>query len=97
MSRVHYKNETIGKAMSELDNLEQSIGFNMRCAYPGDYRKGEDFHQGAMSALVQTLQHFPRLRRLLDEVEAEVLKCFVEAPEAEKKEHDELAGAEIPW
>jgi hypothetical protein len=85
MSRVHYKNETIDKAMRQLDNLEQTIGFNMRCAYPGDYRPGDDYHQGAMSALVQILKHFPKMRSLLDEVEAEVLKCFLEAQQVEKK------------
>jgi hypothetical protein len=106
MSRVHYKNETIRKAMSMLDDLEQTIGFNQRCAYPGDYR--DDYHQGAMHALVQILEHFPKLRRLLDEVEAEALKCFLEAPEAEKKYRADLEakgfasasdghGDEVPW
>src|SRR5260221_7085838 len=86
MSRVHYRNENIRKAMSLLDQLEQSIGFNMRCAFPGDYqRPGDDYHQGAMNALVQTLEHFPKVRRLLDEVEAEVLDVFLHAQEVEKK------------
>jgi hypothetical protein len=80
MSRVHYKNETIRKAMFALDDLEQTIGWNMRCAYPEEYRhRGENSHQGAMEALAQILEHFPMLRRLLDEVEAEVLKQFLEA------------------
>ena len=57
MSRVYYENETIQKAMSLLDDLEQTIGFNMRCAYQGNYREGEDFHQEAMSALVEILEH----------------------------------------
>jgi hypothetical protein len=85
MSRVYYENETIQMAMSLLDDLEQTIGFNMRCAYQCNYREGEDFHQEAMSALVQILEHFPKLRRLLDEVEAEVLERFLDAPEVEKK------------
>jgi hypothetical protein len=85
MSRVYYENETIQKAIALLDDLEQTIGFNMRCAYQGNYREGEDFHQEAMSALVQILEHFPKLRRLLDEVEAEVLERFLKAPEVEKK------------
>ena len=38
-----------------------------------------------MSALVEILEHFPKLRRLLDEVEVEVLQCFLDAPEVEKK------------
>jgi hypothetical protein len=90
MSRVHYKNENIRTAINVLDDLEQTIGWNRRCAYPGDYREGEDFHQGAMSALVQILEHFPKLRRLLDEIEAEVLDCFLKAQEVEKKERAEL-------
>jgi hypothetical protein len=89
MSRVHYQNDTIREAMAQLDNLEQTMGWNMRCAYPGDFRE-EDFHQGAMSALVQILECFPKLRSLLDEVEAEVLKCFLEAPEAERKDRADL-------
>jgi hypothetical protein len=101
MSRVHYKNETIRKAMLELDELEQSIGWNTRCAYPGEYgwklgERGwwepgerlpglrEDYHQGAMEALVQTLAHLPKLRRLLDEVEAEVLDCWLKAQQEQK-------------
>jgi hypothetical protein len=109
MSRVHYTNDTIQKAFTELDQLEQTIGWNMRCGYPGEYgwklgelggwqppptdntwppnAKPEDYHQGAMSALVQTLEHFPKLRRLLDQVEAEVLKVFLNAQEEEKKWH----------
>jgi hypothetical protein len=122
MSRVHYTNDTIQKVFTELDRLEQTFGFNMRCAYPGDYgwklgeqdgwepptgdmwphEKPEDYHQGAMSALVQTLEHFPKLRRLLDEVEAEVLDCFLHAQEVEKKwkadrEHENKMGADTPF
>ena len=85
MSRVHYHNETIRKMLPVLDDLEQTMGWNMRCAYQGNYREGEDFHQGAMDALAQILEHFPKLRRLLDEVEAEAIKCFVEAQAREKK------------
>jgi hypothetical protein len=86
MSRVDYANENIRKAMDLLDQLEQSIGFNMRCAFPGDYqRPGDDYHQGAMDALVQTLGYFPKVRRVLDDVEAEVLDVFLHAQEVEKK------------
>jgi len=85
MSRVHYKNDTIRKAFGALDELEQSMGWNMRCAYPGDYQPGDDFHDGAMKSLAQTLSHLPTIRRLLDEVEAEIIKVWVDAPAEEKK------------
>jgi hypothetical protein len=80
MSRVHYQNDTIQKAMQELDDLEQSIGWNLRCAYPGCCSR-----EDSMKALAQTLEHFSTVRGLLDEVQAEVLKCFVDAP-AERTE-----------
>jgi hypothetical protein len=96
MSRVHYKSETIRRAIFALDDLERAMGWNMRCAYPDGYRRdGEDFHQGAMSALAQTLEHFPKLRRLLDEVEAEVLKVFLEAQAVEKKHEADLEAEAI--
>jgi hypothetical protein len=103
MSRVHYTNENIGKAMALLDQLEQSMGFDMRLAYPADHvHHGDDYHQGAMHALVGILNHFPKVRCLLDEVEAEVLDCFLHAQEVEKKwkadrEHENKMGADTPF
>jgi hypothetical protein len=97
MSRCHYTNENIQKAMFLLDDLEQSIGFNMRLAYPGDYRPGQDYHQGAMSALVQTLANLPKVRSILDEVEAEVLKVFLEAQEVEKKEKADREAEQLEF
>jgi hypothetical protein len=88
MSRVHYNNATIARAIAELDELDQTIGRNERCAFPDEYRGTDrDYHQGAMSALVQILEHFPKVRRLLDEVEADVLNCFLHAREVEKKQN----------
>ena len=80
MSRVHYKNEKIRQVMNLLDGLEQSMGWNMRCAYP-DFWKGRDNAQkDAMEALRQILSLFPFIRRILDEVEMEVLNGFADDP-----------------
>jgi hypothetical protein len=38
-----------------------------------------------MKGLAQILEHFPMVRGLLDELEAEVLKCFVDAPADEAR------------
>jgi hypothetical protein len=46
----------------------------------------EDYHDRTMTALVQILEHFPKLRGLLDQVEAEVLKHFLNAQEVEKQQ-----------
>ena len=46
--------------------------------------------QTRLSALVQILELFPKVRCLLDEVEAEVLKCFLTAQEVEKKYREDL-------
>jgi hypothetical protein len=74
MSRVHYTNESIRKAITELVDLEQTMGWNLRCSDPSE----PAYHQDAIPALVQILKHFPKIRRLLDEVEAEVMDVFVQ-------------------
>jgi hypothetical protein len=89
MSRVHYRNETIRKAISELGELEQSMGWNLRCADPSD-----PAHQEAITALVQILEHFPKVRRLLDEVEAEVMGVYIEG--ARKQNGSTLIDAGLP-
>jgi hypothetical protein len=65
----------------------------MRCACPDNCPDGENFHQAAMSAIAQILERFPRIRCLLDEAEAEVIKCFVETSEAREKVYD---GPDFP-
>jgi hypothetical protein len=84
MSRVHYRNKAIRRAMGVLDDLEQSIGRNLVYAYTSCNTREE-----SMQALAQILEHFPMVRRLLDQVDAEVLKCFVDAPDAPDAPTDE--------
>jgi hypothetical protein len=79
---------TLRKARGVLDNLKQSIDENLRCAYPS-YSTREE----SMQALAQILEHFPMVRGLLDEVEAEVLKCFVDAPADEARAEADRAPA----
>jgi hypothetical protein len=80
MSRVHYKNEKIRKVMHLLDGLEQSIGWNMRCAYPDTWKGRDNPQKDAMDALRQILTPLPFIRRHLDEVEMEVLNGFADDP-----------------
>jgi|HubBroStandDraft_6_1064221.scaffolds.fasta_scaffold2588110_1 hypothetical protein len=93
MSRVYYTNETISKIDDKLDDfrhelveLEQTMGWNLRCAYQGNIPADKDFHQESVGALVQILEQVLKVRRLLDEistnvdaVEAEVVKIWLEA------------------
>jgi hypothetical protein len=76
MSRVHYKNEDIREALSELDQLEQTMGWNLRCFDRDDRIPPEYSDKEKAGALVQILRHLPKVRGLLDKIEIDVLKCF---------------------
>jgi GTP1/Obg family GTP-binding protein len=72
------------------------MGWNLRCAFPSFYRD-QDTHQLAMDALAQIMAHFPKLRRLIDEVEAEVLNTFVTAQAVEKADEQKREAMGMPF
>jgi hypothetical protein len=73
MGRVHYTNETIQRIKRELHELEQTVGWNLRCADRGTCDDDE-----AIAALTQVIVHLPIIRAMLDEVQAEAMKAFLD-------------------
>jgi hypothetical protein len=82
MGRVGYKNEHISHAIEALDDLEQTMGWNMRCAFPG---QGGDDPGTATHALIQILQAAAKARRYVALAEAECLKLFEQQSERIKQ------------
>jgi hypothetical protein len=81
MSRVGYKNEHIQKAFQALDGLEQTMGWNLRCAYPDASAPAT----GAVVALAQIMQAAAEVHRLVSLAEKESLELFREQAEQQEQ------------
>jgi len=103
MSRVYYSNDTITAAKADLSevgpalyDLEQSMGWNLRCADP----ENGPYHEVATKALCQILDHIAKVRRLLNGintlvnvVEAEVVAELQHPPERKESTAAETEAA----
>jgi hypothetical protein len=86
MSRiVNYNNQTLHQAFLALDELEQVMGWNLRCAYPDPSKEPAD----TVIALVQIMQAAAEVRRLVALAEKESFDLF--------KEQAILIAADEAW
>jgi hypothetical protein len=103
MGRVHYTNEHIKAVQSQLDELEQMIGWNMRCLHePRSIHRESALHEvlaelgkasdlfGKMSAAVITMVS-PEAIAADDEIVKEISRKADEAYQAE------LAAFNAKW
>jgi hypothetical protein len=91
MSRSHYKNEHIGKAFEALDNLEQSMGWNLRCAFVASGYAPTD----SVMALAQIVEAAAEVRRLVGLAEAEAIKLFRDEEVKSRRPLRDLSNEEL--
>jgi hypothetical protein len=73
ISRVGYKNKHVSDAIEALDDLEQTMGWNLRCAFLED---GGAVPGLATSALIQILEAAAKVRQHVALAEQEAIKVF---------------------